>query len=668
MKSLIPTTLFVALLLLSVLEIGQGSITMSSGSTIINTYTEYSINIAYSNDISTLDAGGYTILTFPSSDYSSSAVANSSCAGVTCGRSATSYNISNSFFSSGVMSFNITNILNPGRAGGPEFSYTVYNSAGTMTELFSAATVLFYPGSLQSCVVSYSPNNVRRVGTATIAITPGNPILPLGNIIVRFPQKWAFIINNDSTISASTLTCSLLNNSVTTGLSCSLASSGSDFLITFTAPFSTTVNTSFSLTINPILSIPISYNSNEVWVMTQDSSGFTIDQSTFCSTSPPSANTFTMSTLTTTLVSRSFAPNIMFRSTDIINSNDTIRVTLPSDISFGNASLMMTFNESGSSFLKSVNYDNSNSNTSSYSYAIGSLAVGGKTYANSNTTVNLTNMLLHAPPTSKPSGNIEVSLYRSSNIYSTGTISITALTNLLTSAAMSAVSTIVNRQTNYTVSFVTASPLTSSGSITIQLPTSITAPDYSAKSCVVSGSTNVSSSGMCSISSRVLTVTGAFTGLVAASSTFAVTFDGVTNPESISPTSVFRINTFYDSTTTGFPVDVSTTLTFTATSDTIVSFTVTPGSFIVNARPVYTIVYTLSNKLPAGGTVLIGLPIGMSLVNPNSASVMVTIGAASAVSNTPAIVTTSNGVYSTALNFSGLATSAALSAGTVITF
>lgn len=517
--------------------------------------------------------------------------------------------------------------------------------------------------------MSYSPNFVRRVGTATITITPANPILAGGIISVRFPQKWNFILSNDSTINTTTLTCNIVNNSISSLISCGLTSSLSDLLVNFTSPFSTVLNNSFSVTVNPVLSVPLSYNSNEVWVMTQDSSGNTIDQATNCSTSAPNPNTFTMTTTAIASVSKSFAPNMTFRATDIVNTNDTVRVTLPSEISFLNASLSMFLNDSGQTINKITTFDSTNSNTSSYSYNIGTFSLGTRTYANSNTSLTFYNILMMAPPTSKPSGNIVVSLFRSGAIYSTGTLSITALTGSLTGVALSAQTATINRQTTYNISLVLASPLSSTGQVTIQLPTSISASDYSAKSCVVSGSTNISSSAMCTMSSKVLTVTNAFTGLFAASSAFSVSFDGVTNPESTSTTAVFRINTFYDtSTAPTFPVDTSSSVTFTATADTVVSFTVTPGSFVVNAVAVYTIVYKLSNHLPIGGTVLIGLPLGMTLQNPGSATVMVSINSSTAASNTPTIVSTSNGVYSSALNFSGLASSSALAAGTTITF
>lgn len=114
------------------------------------------------------------------------------------------------------------------------------------------------------------------------------------------------------------------------------------------------------------------------------------------------------------------------------------------------------------------------------------------------------------------------------------------------------------------------------------------------------------------MSSNILTVTNAFIGLVPNATTFSVYFNGVANPESSATTTVFRISTFYESGNT-FAVDTSNTVTFKATADTINSVVVTPGSFVVGSAEIYTITYTLKNQLPSGGTLLIGLPIGMAL-------------------------------------------------------
>jgi hypothetical protein len=369
------------------------------------------------------------------------------------------------------------------------------------------------------------------------------------------------------------------------------------------------------------------------------------------------------------MVSKSFAPTFSFRASDLISSGDTLRITLPSEISFLNASLTASLNDSGVTTTRSLIYDSTNSNTTSYFYSISFSLPNSRTYASANSTVTLSNILLFSPPTTKPSGSIVLSLFRNSYIYSTGSVSLTAVTNTLSSVSLTAATYTVNRQTTYNLSFTTASPLSSTGSVTVQLPTTVVATDYTSKSCSIVGSINISSSGSCSMSSRLLTVSSAFTGLVPASSTFSVVFDGVANPESTSPTSVFRINTYYDSSTAPtYSVDTSSVVTLTATADTVVSYTVTPASYVVNAPVVYTIVYTLTNRLPIGGYVLIGLPIGMSLQTPNSATVMVSINGSTPISNTPTIVSTATSVYSSALNFTGLASSTALAAGTIVTF
>jgi hypothetical protein len=144
--------------------------------------------------------------------------------------------------------------------------------------------------------------------------------------------------------------------------------------------------------------------------------------------------------------------------------------------------------------------------------------------------VTIYNAQLLAPPTSKPSGSIVFSFYRNGAMYSTGTISITALANTMTTLAIVADSQLVNAATSYNVSFTTASPISSTGIITIQIPTSITATDFAAMTCQISGTTNTSTTAICQMASNILTVSNAFTGIFPVSSQFSVYFNGVTNP------------------------------------------------------------------------------------------------------------------------------------------
>lgn len=135
-------------MLLGLLTAVEGFIVMEAGNSLINTFTYYTVTITDDNSAS-FDSTGWTIVTFPTSDYESSTVGNSEC-NVTCSKSGTNYNLSNSLFSFNTLMFNITNILNPGRAGGRDFSYSIYNSAGVLTDQFITSTLTFTPGSLQS--------------------------------------------------------------------------------------------------------------------------------------------------------------------------------------------------------------------------------------------------------------------------------------------------------------------------------------------------------------------------------------------------------------------------------------------------------------------------------------------------------------------------------------
>lgn len=636
------------------------------GNYTINAATYYTVTILPTN-VGAFDAAGWTIFTLPTDNYDSSQLVSAVCS-LACPRTGNNFNCSNGLYVSNLLQFNITGIVNPPSAVSPLYSYNIFSSVGASTDSLSTTTITFTPGALTSCSMSFSPNFVRKVGVATLVVTPGNKIVQGGYIQVRFPKSWAYTVNNDTVINSSLITCSAVSGSISSSFLCALDTSSSVYtVVTATNIFSSNTTTAFSISISPVLSLPLSYSSSEVAVISMDANGNVIDNYTSCTCQAPSANTFTMTTITTTVVSKNFTPSLVFRSTDVINGNDSIRYTLPSEMSFVSTSLIsMTINDTTTtSPLLAI--ESSNSNSTSNSYTIKPFSLNGKSYANSNVTVTIMNAVLMAPPSTKPSGNIVVSLYRNGAIYSTGTISITALTGTLTAVSIAADSLLVNAATSYNLSFTTASPLSSTGLITIQMPSTVTTTNYAAKSCQVSGGTNISASAMCQMSSGTLTVTNAFAGTFAAGSLLNVYFNGVTNPESSATTSSFRITTLYDS-SNSYAVDYSNTLTFKASADTITSLLVSSASSVVGAASMYTVTYTLKNHLPVGGTVLFGLPLNMSLENPNSAAVSISIGGAASFSSTPSIVTASNGVYSSALNFSGLATSSALAAGTVVVF
>jgi hypothetical protein len=111
----------------------------------------------------------------------------------------------------------------------------------------------------------------------------------------------------------------------------------------------------------------------------------------------------------------------------------------------------------------SINDTTQTSPALSIDNAIKPFTLNTKNYANANVSVTIYNAQLLAPPTSKPSGSIVFSFYRNGAMYSTGTISITALANTMTTLAIVADSQLVNAATSYNVSFTTASPISSTG-------------------------------------------------------------------------------------------------------------------------------------------------------------------------------------------------------------
>lgn len=261
-----------------------------------------------------------------------------------------------------------------------------------------------------------------------------------------------------------------------------------------------------------------------------DASGNIIDAYTACTAQAPSPNTFTITTTAAPIVSRNFTPSLTFRSTDVINSLDSVRYTIPSDMSIVSANLIsMSLNDTATTNVN-LAIESSNSNSTSYSYSLRTFTLNARNYANANTSVTFGGISLLAPPSSKPSGSLTISYFRNGAIYSSGSITFTALTSTLTSASLVADNQLVNANTFYTIAFTTASPLSSTGWLTVQIPTSVITTSYTGRSCQVSGSTNVSTTALCEISSNILTVTNAFIGLVPNGTTFSVYFNGVTNP------------------------------------------------------------------------------------------------------------------------------------------
>jgi hypothetical protein len=308
---------------------------MSAGNYTINANTYYTITIVPTdpsviNASNASSANGWTIFTLPIDSFDSSQIAGAACS-ISCTKSGNNLNLSNTLYSSNVLQFNLTGIINPPSAVGPFFQFIVYTSAAVVAYEVTTTTITFSPGVLNGCTVSFLPNYVRKLGNATLMITPGNKITQGGSLSVRFPKMWAYTVNSDNVINSSIVSCITVSGSIGNNPICTVDSSSTVYTyVTVSNIFSSNTSSIFSLSISPVLSLPISYNSTEVSVLTQDAISYIIDNITSCTCQSPNPNTFTMTTATTTLVSKNFTPSIIFRSTDVINSNDTIRYTLPS--------------------------------------------------------------------------------------------------------------------------------------------------------------------------------------------------------------------------------------------------------------------------------------------------------------------------------------------------
>jgi hypothetical protein len=313
---------------LVLLTIARCQLQMLANNDTININTSYSI-IIVPTDPSVIDINGWTVFTLPSDSYDSTQLASAMCS-ISCTKSGNNLNFSNTLYVQGVLQFYITGIINPPSAVGPFFFFTVYTSAAVVSYQLNTTTITFSAGALNSCTVSFLPNYVRKLGNATLVITPGNKITQGGSMSVRFPKMWAYVVNNDSVINSSIVSCATVSGSIGSTPICAIDNSSTQYTsVTVSNIFLSNTSSVFSLSINPILSLPISYNSTEVSVQTSDSNGYIIDDFTSCTCQAPNPNTFTMTTTTTTFVSKTFTPSITFHSTDVINSLDTIRYTLP---------------------------------------------------------------------------------------------------------------------------------------------------------------------------------------------------------------------------------------------------------------------------------------------------------------------------------------------------
>ncbi len=217
-----------------------------------------------------------------------------------------------------------------------------------------------------------------------------------------------------------------------------------------------------------------------------DQSGNVIDNYTSCLAVGPNPNTINNITLMNPniTVSTNFTPTISFISTDLMNQNDTLRITLncQSIIPANMNNLMIistsTFNYTNSAILQS----SLSLNSSYYGYYLPKMT--GLTYVSANSPIYLTNISFIAPTTTMPSNCLTISFYRNGNLYSTGNLTLTPLSNVLKNVSLTSSSKTINLNTNFTISFLTSSPLSSTAYILITIPTSISTTPYTIKSCV----------------------------------------------------------------------------------------------------------------------------------------------------------------------------------------
>lgn len=177
-----------------------------------------------------------------------------------------------------------------------------------------------------ACTVTFSPNIVNTIGTATLTITPANPILAGGYLVINFPTKWNNTITNDRVINLSeTFVCQSTLPALSTNINCVSNSSGA-LVIT---GFIETTNSSFVVSIDGVRSQPISILDSATTAATYDFSGNLIDNNSPCSASAPSPHTLTANLFNTVVtVASSFSPTFKFISTDAMAIGDVLKLSI----------------------------------------------------------------------------------------------------------------------------------------------------------------------------------------------------------------------------------------------------------------------------------------------------------------------------------------------------
>ena len=372
-----------------------------------------------------------------------------------------------------------------------------------------------------------------------------------------------------------------------------------------------------------------------------------------------SAQTLTLSTSSTFTVGKSSeALTFSWITSSPIIVNDIITITLPENyMQYGTVNPFISYS-SGTR----IAFTSTQLSTLSYQFQITSInssSTNSFTVAPTQTieiSFLYVRCLLDASPRS-----LAVLVSRSNSLVSSGSLSITPNPNSLTLPTLSAPVKTVSASPVYTFTFkLTNSIPTSSGKISIQVPSSMQLTG-SNPTCTISSSSNsesLSGSVTCAISTRTITLSGFLSNALPALASVSITVSGAfSNPLTTEPTGTFLLKTISAG---GYTIDQNSELTYTATSDTISSLTIVPSSYLVADDTVYTLTYTPNKKLPSGTSIVVRIPSQITTLVTTTYTIKIGTGSATAI-----VPTSSTSSGKTVLTFTN-AVSAELAAGTAI--
>lgn len=239
------------------------------------------------------------------------------------------------------------------------------------------------------------------------------------------------------------------------------------------------------------------------------------------------------------------------------------------------------------------------------------------------------------------------------------------ISNSLLTASATPTFWVVNQVTPYLFSVTTLDNLSSTGCISITLPSDVTF--VSTSNCQASGTTNINPNPTCtSNTSSIVFCNISSSASIIPPQVINLTVNSIRNPLSTMPTGNFVFSTYYTSNFSTL-VDTGNSNGITSKPGTISStfVVITPSNNQVSATGVdYTIQFNNLNLIPANGLVVISIPSGIPVSTTTGLVCQAAIG-----NNTPSPTScsgTSNSTFST-ISFTTLFNTSIMPANSTIT-